>query len=96
MDFSISKIADFLSLKIHGNDIHVNNIAIDSRKIRKGDLFVAINGSNHNGHDYIQESINRGATGILCSDISYTNDINVPFIVCDDTITALGIIAKEH
>ena len=95
MDFSISKIADFLSLKIHGNDIHVNNIAIDSRKIRKGDLFVAINGSNHNGHDYIQESINRGANGILCSDISYTNDINVPFIVCDDTITALGIIARN-
>ena len=95
MDISISKIADFLSCKIYGNDTRVNNIVIDSKKISIGDLFVAISGSNHDGHDYIQESINRGATAILCSDISRTYDINVPYIVCDDTIAALGIIARN-
>jgi len=95
MDISISKIADFLSCKIYGNDTRVNNIVIDSKKISIGDLFVAISGSNHDGHDYIQESINRGATAILCSDISRTYGINVPYIVCDNTIAALGIIARN-
>ena len=41
MKINLSKIADFLSLDINGDDAYIKNLVIDSRKVSKGDLFVA-------------------------------------------------------
>lgn len=42
------------------------DIKIDSRKVNKGDTFVAIKGNNHDGHDFIKDAINNGATKVIC------------------------------
>ena len=44
------------------------NIKIDSRKVEKGDTFVALKGINHDGNDYIEEAIKNGATTIIVKD----------------------------
>ncbi len=52
------------------------NIKIDSRKIQKGDIFVAIKGHTVDGHDYIDKAIENGASKIICEkDI----DVSVPY-----------------
>ncbi|MCE2516842.1 MAG: UDP-N-acetylmuramoyl-tripeptide--D-alanyl-D-alanine ligase, partial [Alphaproteobacteria bacterium] len=37
----------------HAGDAAVHGIALDNRKVSSGDLFVAIKGDNHDGHDYV-------------------------------------------
>ena len=74
-----------------GLDTEIKDIKIDSRKISNGDVFVAIAGSNFDGHDFADEAINNGALMIISS-----RDIiqNIPYIKTDDTIKALGDIAS--
>lgn len=57
------------------------NIKTDSRKVKKGDTFVAIKGYTVDGHDYIEDAINNGATTIVCN----YGDYSVNTIVVDDT-----------
>lgn len=57
------------------------NIKIDSRKVNKGDTFIALRGINSDGHDYIQDAIDRGATTVICEGGEY----NVNTIIVKNT-----------
>ncbi len=53
-------------LEIQGpTDIVINQIKTDSRDVEKGDLFVALKGSKANGHDFISDALNRGASCVV-------------------------------
>ena len=43
----------------------INNICIDTRKIKKGDIFIALNGKKYDGHNYIKEAIRKGAIACI-------------------------------
>lgn len=60
-------------------------ICTDSRTIQKGELFWALSGQNHDGHDWINESRNHGAAGA----VSHRDDVNAPAIIVDNTLRAL-------
>ena len=61
----------------------------DTRKLRSGQLFVALRGQR-DGHDYVEAALKAGAAAVLCS-----RDVgDVPAIVVEDTRKALGDIAK--
>lgn len=45
----------------------VTGASCDSRKVRPGDLFVALKGKHHDGHDFLEEAFARGAVGALVS-----------------------------
>ncbi len=47
------------------------NVKIDSRKVKKGDIFVAIKGSGVDGHDFIEQAIQNGAEKIVCEHGNY-------------------------
>lgn len=49
-------------------------IKVNSKKIRKGDTFIAIKGVDKDGHDYINEAIKNGASKIVCEHGSYDAD----------------------
>jgi len=46
-------------------DVKVNNLVLDSRKVMQGDLFIAINGEEVNGIDYINAAVKAGAVAVL-------------------------------
>ncbi len=96
MNIKLSKIANLLSLDLKGPDTNILDLTIDSREVKNGDFFVAIEGNNYDGHDYIQESINSGALGILCNDQFDTTKLSVPHIVCQDTLKSLGKLAAGY
>lgn len=50
---------------VNCGDISVPRVTCDSRKVRPGDLFVAIRGANSDGRQYVEDAIARGAQGIL-------------------------------
>ena len=41
-------------------NIDITGITTDSKTVREGNVFIAIPGSNHDGHEYIKEAINSG------------------------------------
>ena len=57
------------------------NLKTDSRKVTKGDTFIAIRNVNRDGHDYIEQAIKNGATKIICEEGSYP----VETIIVEDT-----------
>ena len=54
-----------MQIRINGNSYEVNEIRSDSRKVKKGDLFIAYKGVKADGHDYIDKAIENGASVIV-------------------------------
>lgn len=75
----------------------IRKVVIDSRKIVKGCLFIAIKGEKFDGHNFINEAVNKGASAVLINEINIKKfeDINVPFITVPDTIKAYGELANK-
>ena len=81
---------------ISGNrDRKISGLSFDSRKVRPGDLFVAIKGLNSDGHDYLEEAVAQGAVALLIekSKVKFSNNITV--IETDNCAKELGIIADN-
>lgn len=74
----------------------VSKISIDSRKISKRSLFVAIKGERFDGHNFVRDVIKNGASAVVIERKKYSKfrDIDVPVILVDKTIEALGGLAK--
>jgi len=71
-------------------DLKVKGISVDSRNIKKGDLFVAIKGHEHDGHDFIPDAIKKGAA-CICSMYLPKGFGGDRFIIVRDTA---GILSK--
>lgn len=67
--------------EIIGHDnIAISGCACDSRQVREGELFVALAGTRHDGHDFIAEAIERGCAAVL-SERPTTINYSVPWCV---------------
>lgn len=83
--------------EIHGKtDVEINAVQFDSRKITKGDLFVAQRGVSADGHAYIEKAITLGAVAVVCEELPATLSDNVTYILTGDSSRALGIIAGNY
>lgn len=76
-------------------DVAVSALQIDSRKVGKGDLFAAIRGTQVDGHQYIQQCIQQGASAILCEEIPDQKHTEVTYIKVLDSSKALGVLAAN-
>ena len=50
-------------------DTEITGVQIDSRQVQAGDLFIAVRGSQTDGHQYVAKAIESGAVAILCEDM---------------------------
>ncbi len=81
-------------LELIGSDaININNIQIDSRKVTDNTLFIAIKGTQTDGHKYITQAIKSGAKAIVCSTLPTILDKETTYIKVINTEIALGCIA---
>lgn len=74
-------------------------VSIDSRRVERGDLFVAISGTRVDGHDFIADAFLRGAAAAMVGRVPAGLDKNLPLHVVPDTLvalTALGIAARKR
>ena len=78
-----------------GGDFRAMGVAIDSRAIRAGDLFVAVRGPNHDGHDFVAEALDRGAAGAIVGRIPKGASDETRLVFVDDTREALYALARE-
>ena len=87
----LSAIAMWTRGHLRGADADVLGMAIDSRQVRRGDLFVAIAGEHVDGHDYLPAAAARGASGAL---VTHKVDSDLPQILVTNTTLALGDLAS--
>lgn len=74
-------------------NININNIEYDSRNIKQGDLFIAIKGENVDGHDFINDAIDKGAVAIIVT--KKLPNISIPQIIVKDGRKTLAIVSKN-
>ena len=72
----------------------VNGITTDTRKIGKGDVFVALKGERFDGHDYLRDAVRDGASALVVSRVPKLNSLGVPIYEVRDTLVALGGLAR--
>ena len=97
MNLSVSEIISILKNDIQDisnplPDGEINSFKIDSRKIVNNDVFIAIQGSNVDGHDYIDNALENGA----CLVITNRSHNNSSVLTVRDSVKALGIIANYY
>ncbi len=81
-----------LGASLKGADTTFLAVSTDTRKIAAGDLFVALQGPNFDGHDFVATAAQSGAVGAI---VSRLVDTSLPLIVVDDTRLALGRLAAH-
>ncbi|MFV0431833.1 MAG: UDP-N-acetylmuramoyl-L-alanyl-D-glutamate--2,6-diaminopimelate ligase [Alphaproteobacteria bacterium] len=72
-------------------DIEIGKVTSDTRKIQKGDIFVAIKGTQVDGHDYIDEAIAKGASAIIADESYHLREgIDIPIISSSNSRESLA------
>nr|MBU1328395.1 UDP-N-acetylmuramoyl-tripeptide--D-alanyl-D-alanine ligase [Candidatus Omnitrophota bacterium] len=78
----------------------LTGVSTDTRKIKKGELFLAIKGDRFDGHSFILDAVSKGAGGVLVQEGGITNANfklpDVSFISVNDSVKALGNIGNFH
>ncbi|MGL4730985.1 MAG: UDP-N-acetylmuramoyl-tripeptide--D-alanyl-D-alanine ligase [Clostridium sp.] len=98
---SINEIVDALNgeLILKGHIEKFNSVVIDSRNVKKGDIFFALKGENFDGHDYLEQCSKNGASLLIVHNKNIEN-LNVnkeTSIICvKDTRDALKDLAQYY
>ena len=86
------------NVKVNGSEVPkilVSGLSINSKNVKKGDLFIAIKGNKRNGNDFVSEAINRGAVAVI-TDSPKISLLGVPFFRVENCRKALSRIAAEY
>ena len=81
-------------IAIIGNaEVDITGVNIDSRKIEKGHLFVAIKGTQTDGHRFIPKALELGAVAVLCENLPEEPNSAVTYVQVASTEAAVGPVA---
>ena len=75
--------------------VAIEDLAFDSRKVKAFSLFVAIPGVHVDGHDYIEQAVEKGATAVVCERVPEQHAEHVTYVRVLDAAIALGHIASK-
>lgn len=94
----IAEIVPYIKIKDHLNQEvqSFNKPEFDSRKIEPGDLFVAVPGTQVDGHTFISQAIDKGAKIIVCEDLPDNCPPGISFLKVVSSAYALGQIASLY
>lgn len=81
-------------IRIIGNDdVEITGVNIDSRRIKTGHLFVAMKGTQVDGHLFIGKAIELGAISVLCEDLPEVLQEGITYVQVESTEDAVGKVA---
>ena len=76
-------------------NIEVKGICFDSRKVQPGFLFVAVKGTQSDGHAFIEKAVALGAIGIVAEKLLEAISDTITYVTVKDSAKALGIMASN-
>lgn len=91
----LSKLLQVIKpVKVTGStDIDILDMAIDSRQVCPGHVFIAVPGTQVDGHKFIPKAIEQGAVAIVCSNPECIMENAATFILVDDSEAVVGPLA---
>lgn len=95
MNWTLRQLAAWCGAEVlpQWEELAVTNVVSDSRKVQKGSLFVALRGSNFDGHDFVQSAVAQGAAAVL---VEHPVKDSIPQIVVEDALKAYGCLAAGY
>ncbi len=82
-------------VSVSGNtSVEVSGLCIDSRKVEKGSVFIAVRGTAVDGHEYIVKSIEQGAVAIVCETMPADKKEGIVYVQMKDSALAAGLLAS--
>jgi UDP-N-acetylmuramoyl-tripeptide--D-alanyl-D-alanine ligase len=91
LNLQLSEVALWTRGKLHGADAPVRGVSTDSRKVGADELFVALKGEHHDGHEHLAQAAERGASGAM---VMRRVNSELPQVVVADTLLGLGDLAS--
>lgn len=100
-NLNIKEIINFSKAELiqGSDDLIIEEIVIDSREVKANYLFVAIIGENQDGHQYLEDAVNNGASALIVDrelESDFIADSNVAVLKVNDTTEALQILAHNY
>ncbi|WHY77971.1 UDP-N-acetylmuramoyl-tripeptide--D-alanyl-D-alanine ligase [Neobacillus sp. WH10] len=77
-------------------DLIIEGVTIDSRKIKSGNLFIPFKGEYSDGHKYVEESIRKGASAALWQKDVPNPPTHLPIVMVEDCLVALQELARQY
>lgn len=74
-------------------DVDIMGVDIDSRRVKPGHLFVAVRGTQVDGHSFIPKAIEQGAVAVLCEDMPEERREGITYVKVSSTEAAVGPVA---
>lgn len=93
LDLLLNKV-DVLNI-VGDTNIEISNIQLDSRNISKGDMFIALAGTQKSGDEFIQSAIINGAKAIICHNTPSIYSENVTYILVNDSNDVLSEVSNN-
>jgi UDP-N-acetylmuramoyl-L-alanyl-D-glutamate--2,6-diaminopimelate ligase len=96
----VKKLSDIL-YKVHitatkgSTAVDIASVQIDSRKVQPGSLFIAVKGVGVDGHKYIDNAIEQGATAVVCETMPVQQLENITYVQTTNSAETAGIIAHN-
>lgn len=85
------------TLEIKGNlEVDIQSLGIDSRKVEAGQLFFAVHGTQVDGHQFIPNAVEAGATAVICEHFPEAINPTVTYIKVANSHKALGLSAAAY
>lgn len=95
---SLAQVVEATKGRLLGREksIRINGVSIDSRTIKKGELFIAIKGERFDGHRFIGQAIKKSAAAAVAAKKDFRCPKDFPVIHVEDTAKALGALARFY
>ncbi len=95
--YTLAEIVTWSQGKYTGDDLNavVVGVSIDTRTIKKGEIFFAVKGEQSDGHEYIDKAFEKGAVACVVES-AREKTTEGPLIVVDDVVVALQNCAREY
>ena len=90
MIMQLAEIKTVVDGSQRGKDVAVSAVSIDTRSLRPGDLYIAIQGENFDGHDFVKEAEQSGAVAAI---VHREIETQLPYLIVENTRHALAELA---
>lgn len=96
MNYRLKDILNEINtLEVRGNtDFDVRNVTFDSRKVKQGDLFVAVKGTQVDGHNFIEKAVEAGASAVIGEKLPASVNAEITWVKTKDSSRALALAAS--
>jgi len=92
LKFNLGFVKKATGGKIFGDELMLlDGVSIDSRKVKKGSLFVALKGEKTDGHNFLKEAYEEASAAMVSKKI----DLKKPYVLVQDTLKSFHILSKN-